>query len=186
MGVACNHMNQPVFEKLLSAALHLFPEFAGKTHGRDLAQGSHGNEIIEKVHILQGRRVPFRVSDDGRDALNFEAEDLFFNAGRNGLGREFQQEILPGVVDGSHSACPDFVRDSRGQVNVGSFANPQIKTSCSQEFPKRSNASGDFRRGDVVDAVQGVRGGDDGVNAVLSQNHPVLMPQGVVETAGFL
>ena len=52
-------------------------------------------------------------------------------------------------------------------MNVGPHTNPQIKASVRQEFLKRSNAFGDLCQGDVVNAVQGVRGCDDGVNTVL-------------------
>jgi len=116
----------------LRAPLNAFTEFAGETHGRDLAQDSHGNEIVEEVHVPQDRRVPFRVSDDRRDALHLEGKDLFFNARRDGLGRQFQEEIPPRIVDGPHCTCFDFFCHARGQVNVGTHADPQIQTSCAQ------------------------------------------------------
>ena len=67
----------------MRAALRGISEFTGETHGRDLAQGTHGDEILEKIPVPQDHRMPFRVSGDGRDACHLEAEDFFFDAGRD-------------------------------------------------------------------------------------------------------
>ena len=112
-------MDKPRFEEFLGKPLRARSEPARQTHGGDLAQAAHSDDLMISFGVSLHLQIPLRVADDGNDLPCHELEEDLLRSVWDRVEGKLYEEIFSAVGNGCYLSPIQLAKRFLTEMDIG-------------------------------------------------------------------